>query len=83
MSELARTAKQIGTVIQRARKRRGWTQSVLAERAGLRQATVSEIESGSRAARLDTILSVLAALDLEFRIDARTRGTASDIEDMF
>lgn len=83
MSDLARTPRQIGTTIQRARKRRGWTQAQLAERAGLRQATISSIETGDKPARLDTILAVLAALDLEFRIAARSRGSGRDIEDLF
>ncbi|WP_138466609.1 helix-turn-helix domain-containing protein [Poseidonocella sp. HB161398] len=83
MSDLARTPRQIGTLIQRARKQRGWSQGVLAERAGLRQATISAIEAGERPARLDSLLSVLAALDLEFRIGARTRAEPGDIEDLF
>ena len=83
MSDLARTPKQIGTLIQRARKKRDWTQQQLAERAGLRQETISTIESGEKPAKLDTILAVLAALDLEFRIGARSKGDASDIEKIF
>jgi HTH-type transcriptional regulator/antitoxin HipB len=83
MSDLARTPRQIGTLIQRARKRRDWTQSQLAERAGLRQATISTIESGETPAKLDTILAVLSALDLELRIGARSKGDASDIEEIF
>ena len=83
MTDLARTSKQIGTIIQRARKKRGWTQTQLAERAGLRQATISIIESGTAPAKLDSILAVLAALDLEFRIGARTKGQGQDIEELF
>ena len=45
--------------------------------------TVSTIESGEKPAKLDTILAVLAALDLEFRIGARSKGDASDIEKIF
>ena len=65
MYDLARTPKQIGTIIQRSRKQRDWTQSDLAERAGLRQGTISVIEKGDKPAKLDSILAVLAALDLE------------------
>ena len=83
MNRLARTPRQIGTIIQRARKQRNWTQSDLAERAGLRQATISVIEKGDKTAKLDTILAVLAALDLEFTIAPRSKGTPSDIEDLF
>jgi len=83
MSDLARTSRQIGTIIQRARKKRNWTQVQLAERAGLRQATISTIESGQRPAKLDSILAVLAALDLEFRVSERSKGNERDIEELF
>jgi len=83
MANLARTQKQLGTIIQRVRKRRGWTQTQLAEQAGLRQATISIIERGKKPAKLDSILSVLAALDLEIRIGTRTKGREQDIEGLF
>ncbi len=83
MSDLARTSRQIGTIIQRARKKRNWTQMQLAERAGLRQATISTIESGQRPAKLDSILAVLAALDLEFRVGERSKGNERVIEELF
>lgn len=83
MNDLARTPKQIGTIIQRARKKRDWTQMQLAERAGLRQATISLIESGEKPAKLDSILAVLAALDLEFRVGTRSKGHERDIEELF
>jgi len=80
MSDLARNPKQIGTVIRRQRKRLDLNQSELGERAGLRQETISLIENGNPASRLDTILAVLAALDLEFQIAPRSRKR--DIEDL-
>jgi HTH-type transcriptional regulator/antitoxin HipB len=83
MSDLARNPKQIGNLIRRVRKQRGWTQTQLGEMAGLRQATISLIETGNPAATLETILTVLGVLDLEFRIVPRSKGTAADIEDIF
>jgi len=83
MDDLARTPKQIGSLIRRARRKRGWNQTELGRRAGLRQETVSLIETGNPATRLDTILSILAALELDFRMAARSRSRASDIEDLF
>lgn len=73
MPELARDPRQIGALIRRNRKQLGWSQSVLGEHAGLRQETISLIETGNPAARLDTILTVLAALDLEFQVARRSR----------
>lgn len=78
MSDLARTPRQIGTIIRRNRKRLAWSQSKLGERVGLRQETISLIENGNPAARLDTMLAVLAALELEFRIAARSRNASVD-----
>ena len=74
MYELARTPKQIGTTIRSTRKRLGLSQSELGERAGFRQETISLIETGNPATRLDTLLAVLAALDMELRIAGRSRG---------
>lgn len=83
MTDLARTPNQIGNLIRRARRKRGLTQAQLGERAGLRQETISLVENGHPAARLDTILGMLAALDLEFQIVPRSKATATDLEDIF
>ncbi len=80
MSDLARTPTQIGAIVRRHRKRLGLSQSALGERTGLRQETISLIETGNPATRLDTILALLSTLDLEFRIAARSRGR--NIEDL-
>lgn len=83
MSDLARTPKQIGNIVQRARKKRGWNQTQLGEKAGLRQETISLIETGNPATKLETILAVLAALDIEFRIAPRSKGQPASIEGIF
>lgn len=80
MTDLARSAKQLGNIVRRQRKRLSLSQSELGERAGLRQETISLIETGNPAARFDTLLAVLAALDLEFQIAARSQQR--DIEDL-
>jgi HTH-type transcriptional regulator/antitoxin HipB len=74
VSDLARDPKQIGNLIRRARKRRGFSQGALGAKAALRQETISLIENGNGAAKLETILKVLSALDLEFRIAPRSKG---------
>ncbi|MDT7042848.1 helix-turn-helix domain-containing protein [Candidatus Nitronereus thalassa] len=83
MNDLARDPKQIGNLIRRVRKKRGFSQTQLGEKSGLRQETISLIETGNPAAKLETILNVLAALDLEFRIVPRSKGRAADIEEIF
>ncbi len=83
MTELARTPQQLGNLIRRARKKRHLSQTELASLAGVRQETISLIETGNPAAKLETILAVLAALGLEFRITPRSKTTAADIEHIF
>lgn len=80
MSELVRTPRQLGAIIRNARRHRGLTQAELGVLAGLRQETISLIENGNEATRLDTLLAVLAALDLEFQVAIRSQG--QDIEDL-
>jgi len=83
MNDLARTPKQLGTVIRRTRRQQGLSQMQLGEKAGLRQETISLIETGNPATRIETVLAVLAALDLEFKIGSRGKGSAADIEEIF
>jgi HTH-type transcriptional regulator / antitoxin HipB len=81
--QLARTPQQIGNLIQRTRRNRGMSQSDLGDRTGLRQSTISLIEQGNAATKLGTVLKVLAALDLEFRITSRSKTGPADIEEIF
>jgi HTH-type transcriptional regulator / antitoxin HipB len=74
MSNLARDPKQMGNVIRRARKKQALSQQELGAKARLRQATISLMEKGNPALRLDTLLTVLAALDLELQIAPRSQG---------
>ena len=83
MKDLARDPRQVGNLVRRARKKQGLSQSQLGDKAGLRQETISLIETGNPAAKLQTILGILAALDLELRIVPRSKGQAADIEEIF
>lgn len=78
-----RTAKLFGSALRRFRRQRGLTQTELAERAGLRQATVSQVEAGSDGVRIATVFSLLAALDLEILVQPRIKGSLKDIEELF
>ena len=77
MNDPARDPKQIGNSIRRARKKRALSQKELGEKTGLRQETISLIENGNATTRIETLLSVLAALDLEFQIASRSKGEGS------
>lgn len=83
MRQSARTARQIGAIIRRARRNAGMTQAELGVRIGLRQATISKLERGEPATRLSTLLDVLSALGLETIIDERGRASSKDLEDLF
>jgi HTH-type transcriptional regulator/antitoxin HipB len=73
MNNLARDPKQIGNLIRRARKSQKLSQKDLGVRAGLRQETISLIENGNPSAKIETLLTVLAVLDLEFQIATRSK----------
>ena len=83
MVDLARTPGQLGNVIRRARKQAGLSQAALGKKSGFRQETISLIETGNPAAKLETILAVLGALDLELQVAPRTRGSDIDLEAIF
>jgi HTH-type transcriptional regulator/antitoxin HipB len=74
MNDLARDPKQIGNLIRRARKKRALSQKALGDKAGLRQETISLIENGNPSAKIETLLAVLAALELEFQIASRSKS---------
>jgi len=83
MAHIARSSRQLGAVIQRARKQKGMSQTELAGLAGLRQELISKIETGQEGTRLSSIYALFAALDLEMVIDQRSGKSAADIEDIF
>ena len=83
MSEqIARTEKQFGAIVRRARKLAGLTQGGLSERVNMRQGTISRLEAGEPAVQLHTVMQALSALGLELVVRQRSSG-AADIEDLF
>ncbi|MFH1261897.1 MAG: helix-turn-helix domain-containing protein [Pseudomonadota bacterium] len=83
MEQVARIPKQLGAIIKRERRRQGLTQQQLGEKIRMRQATVSELEAGKPVAKLQTLVHVLSALQLEIVIRPRSRESAEKIEDVF
>lgn len=79
---IARTEKQIGAILRRARKQADLTQGTLAERINLRQGTISRLEAGEPV-QLQTLMAVLHTLDLELVIRPRTTSSAADIAALF
>ena len=83
MENFVRIPRDLGYAIRQARQEKNWTQADLAARSGVWQETISKIESGQGGTKLDTILALLAALDLELLVRTRSKGTASDFDNIF
>ena len=79
MATIIRQSIQLGNLVRTRRKELGLTQAAPADNVGLRQATVSQIETGSNAVRIDTLLRIIAMLDLDLTVAPRQR---IDIEDI-
>ncbi len=82
MDQTSRTPQQLGAALRRYRKKRDLTQGDLGAKINKRQATISALESGE-GGTLDTLLAVLAALDLELVVRPRVKSAASDLGEVF
>lgn len=65
------SARQLGAAVRAARRRRDWTQVVLAERAGVSRAWLARFETGHPTASLEPVFRVLSALDLDVDLTER------------
>ena len=75
MGKVIRSNKDLGAAIRLARKQQNLRQVDVAQKAAVRQALVSDIENGVTTAKLDTVMRVLAALDLDLSVvPRRTTG---------
>ena len=65
----------IGEEVKRRRKERGMTQAQLAEAAGLSRGRIVDLENGNLfEMRFGRLVSVLNALDLDFRVGEHNSG---------
>ncbi len=69
-----RNSKDFGAVIRKARLSKKLSQVELARIASMRQALISDLENGTTSATLDTMLKILAALDLDISIVPRKKA---------
>lgn len=83
MAEVARSPRQMGNLIQRERRRKGLTQTELANLSGLRQELISRIESGHDGTKLSSLYALFAALDLDLIVDSRSKESRTEIHDIF
>ena len=78
-----RDPQQLGAALQRERKRQGLTQVKLAEKAGLRQQTISAVEGGKPRSELQVIFDIMAALGLELKLTPRDGEDKPSLEELF
>lgn len=78
-----RDTRQLGAALQRERKRQGMTQTQLAEKAGVRQQTVSGVEGGKPRSELQVIFDIMAALGLEMSLQARGSRKTPGLDELF
>lgn len=62
------SAKALGRTIRDRRKSMGLTQASAGKMVGVHQPTVSEVERGEREVKIDTLLKLIGALQLELLI---------------
>ncbi|MBW2465503.1 MAG: helix-turn-helix transcriptional regulator [Deltaproteobacteria bacterium] len=67
----------LGRALRDARRRLQLSQSEVAARSGVRQATISNIEQGVTRATFATVLRVMSAVELELIIKSRRTPPAS------
>ena len=66
--ERMRLAYEIGAAVRIARETLGWTQTYLAERAGMKQHALSRVESGDVLPTLETVHRIATALESRFEM---------------
>lgn len=69
-----RNNKEFGEVVRVARLKQKLRQVDLARKASVRQALISDLENGATSAKLDTVIKVLAALDMDLSVVQRQKA---------
>ena len=75
MADLERSPRMAGDLVRKARRARGWSQTELGNRMNVRQATVSKLEAGEPATRMEVFFDALTALGLELVVSDRSGKT--------
>lgn len=75
-----RSSKELGAAIRLVRKAQKLNQADLASKTSLRQPLISDLENGTINATVDTILKVLAALELDLAVVPRRKVNFDPME---
>jgi transcriptional regulator with XRE-family HTH domain len=71
--EAARLAHQLGRAVRELRENRGWTQTTLADAAGMTQSAVARFEAGGTTPTLPVLQRLVRALDAELVVQVTPR----------
>ena len=74
MEKHIRNSNELGEAIRQVRVYKNLRQIDISKSASVRQALVSEIESGATSAKVDTVIRILAALDMDLSIVPRRKA---------
>jgi len=66
--EIIRKRAEMVVTLIKLRESKGWTQAELAKRAGMKQSAISRFESDTTAPRIDTIIRVAMALEVDLAL---------------
>ena len=72
--------KQLAQLIRLERQKRGWTQSDLARRVGIKQATVSNFENNPEKTTLTTLFKILQSLEQELVIQGKSAQNSKELD---
>jgi HTH-type transcriptional regulator/antitoxin HipB len=71
MNQILSIPDQLGPLIQAARKTNGLSQTELAKRLGVGQSRVSAMELDPGSIRVDQLITIFAALNLELKVQSK------------
>jgi HTH-type transcriptional regulator/antitoxin HipB len=71
MAQTVRSAKQLGAAVRQARNQKRLSQSELASLISTGQKTISKIENGNPATRIETVFALMAVLELALEVSPR------------
>jgi HTH-type transcriptional regulator/antitoxin HipB len=81
MKQILSLSRQLGPLLQSARKGAGLSQTALAQRLGISQSRISAMELDPGSISVDQLLALLAALDHEVLVQPRQGAAAADAAD--
>lgn len=73
--------KQLADMMLLIRQKNGWTQSELAKKVGIKQATISNFENSPDKTTLSTFFKLIQAMELTLSIQEKAQVSSQDSQD--